>query len=306
MGPFRQWAQRERLESRVFRSRTPQGMPAGGGEGKQRPMSTRSESSQDPYDRIAPAYTATRRGDPRIARQIHEALGDARSVVNVGAGAGAYEPRDRNVIPVEPSERMIAQRSPELARAVRAYAESLPLETDSVDAAMTCLSLHHWSDWLVGVQEMRRVARKRIVIFTYDPAYAERFWLLRDYLPDLGQLDSRRFPTLAEQCAAAGEYARVSSVPIPHDCHDGFMAAFWRRPHAYLDARVRSNMSSFHLPGAERLLGGLRQLAEDLHTGRWHECNRHLLECEELDLGYRLIVADMWAKQALAAEAQAS
>lgn len=263
-------------------------------------MSPKEMFSGDPYAETAPRYLSTRKEDPCIRELIHEALGDARSVVNVGAGAGAYEPTDRKVVPIEPSKPMIALRPPHLPRAVRAYAENLPLPASSVDAAMACMTLHHWSDWRIGLQELRRVARKRIVLFTYDPSYSERFWLLRDYLPELGKLDSARFPTLAEQCAAAGQDVDVRAVPIPYDCRDGFMAAYWRRPHAYLDERVRANMSSFHLPGARRLLGGLRHLAEDLETGRWQQRNGELLRREELDLGYRLLVVELWVKQAMA------
>jgi SAM-dependent methyltransferase len=245
------------------------------------------------YDQIGVRYTSTRSADPRIATQIHEALGDARSIVNVGAGAGAYEPSDREVVPIEPSERMIAQRTAKLAPAIRGTAESLPLAADSVDAALACMTLHHWTDWRVGVQELRRVARKRIVIFTYDRSYAMRFWLLRDYLPRLARLDCARFPTIEEQRVATGDEVRVEPVPIPYDCEDGFLAAYWRRPKAYLDGRVRMGMSIFHLPGAERLIGGLDELAEDLQTGRWSDRNRDILEREELDLGYRLLVAEL-------------
>jgi SAM-dependent methyltransferase len=255
-------------------------------------MSPRNDSHGSTYE-MGARYTTTRRADPRIATRIHEALGDARSVVNVGAGAGAYEPCDREVLPVEPSPRMIAQRSPELAPAIRGYAENLPLEPHSVDAALACMTLHHWSDWRIGVQELRRVARKRVVIFTYDRSYASRFWLLRDYLPKLARLDCARFPGIDEQRVAIGEVVNVEPVPIPHDCEDGFLAAYWRRPKAYLDDRVRAGMSTFHLPGAERLLDGLHELAEDLHTGHWERRNRDILERDELDLGYRLLVTEL-------------
>jgi SAM-dependent methyltransferase len=245
------------------------------------------------YDQIGLGYTSTRRPDPRIAAQIREALGDARSIVNVGAGAGAYEPHDREVLPIEPSERMIAQRTHEHRPAIWGHAESLPLAADSVDAAMACMTLHHWADWRIGVQELRRVARKRVVIFTYDHSYATQFWLLRDYLPKLARLDRARFPALDEQRVATGDEVRVEPVPIPHDCEDGFLAAYWRRPRAYLDERIRAGMSVFHLPGAERLLDGLDLLAEDLETGRWEDRNREILEREELDLGYRLLIAEL-------------
>jgi SAM-dependent methyltransferase len=253
-----------------------------------------SEEYQDSsYDRIGLDYAVTRRADPRIAAQIHEALGDAGSIVNVGAGTGSYEPRDRKVLPIEPSEKMIAQRTDGHVAAIWGHAESLPLATDSVDAAMACMTLHHWADWRIGLQELRRVARKRVVIFTYDPSYAMQFWLLRDYLPKLARLDRARFPSLDEQGVATGDDVRVEPVPIPHDCEDGFLAAFWRRPRAYLDERIRRGMSVFQLPGAERLLDGLELLAEDLQSGRWEDRNQEILEREELDLGYRLLVAEL-------------
>ncbi len=256
-------------------------------------MSLTDDFPGSPYDQIGVGYTATRRADPRIAMQIHRALGDAQSIVNVGAGAGAYEPSDREVLPIEPSEEMIAQRSPELAPAIRGQAESLPLSADSVDAAMACMTLHHWADWRVGVQELRRVARKRVVIFTYDRSYAMHFWLLRDYLPKLARLDCARFPGIDEQRVATGDEVRIEPVPIPHDCEDGFLAAYWRRPNAYLDDQVRMGISTFHLPGAERLIEGLDELADDLQTGRWEDRNRDILECEGLDLGYRLLVTEL-------------
>ena len=243
------------------------------------------------YDEIGVSYTATRRSDPRIERQIRVALGEARSVVNVGAGAGAYEPADREVLAVEPSAVMRAQRPEDAARCIEGYAESLPLADGSFDAAMALLSLHHWSDWRAGVLELRRVARERVVLFTYDPALAGSWWLKRDYLGELVVQDVARFPTLAEQAAAAGEGTVVEAVPIPHDCLDGFLGAYWRRPHAYLDPEVRAGISTFHLPGADALLGGLEQLASDLADGEWARRNRELLDRSELDLGYRLLIA---------------
>jgi SAM-dependent methyltransferase len=251
------------------------------------------ELPENPYSGIASTYGSTRKEDPRIARLIHAALGDARSVVNVGAGSGAYEPRDREVIAVEPSPEMIAQRQPDAAPAIEGFAESLPLEAGHVDAAMACLTLHHWTDWRIGLQELRRVARKRIVLFTFDPAWADRFWLVRDYLPRLGRLDGARFPTLAEQRAAAGAITRVMRVPIPHDCEDGFLGAYWRRPHAYLDERVRSNISAFDLLAPGEIELGLDRLAQDLRSGRWAQRNDRIVRAGQIDLGYRLIVAEL-------------
>lgn len=256
-------------------------------------MSFGDDAEGNLYEQLGVGYTAARRSDPRIVTQIHDALGDAHSIANVGACSGAYEPCDRTVMTIESSPRMIAQRPPELAPAIRGHAESLPLISDSVDAAMACLTLHHWTDWRIGVQELRRVARKRVVIFTYDPSYSKYFWLLRDYVPKLGQLECGRFPGIDEQCAATGEEVRVEPVLIPHDCADGLLASYWRRPSAYLDERVREGIPTFHLPDGEWLLDGLEGLAEDLRTGTWRDRNHDILSCTELDLGYRLLVCEL-------------
>ena len=257
----------------------------------ERPLDMRPQAPPDrAYDEIGVGYATTRRPDPRIEQQIERALGDVRSVVNVGAGTGAYEPRDRDVMAVEPSEVMRAQRAPGAAPCIDGCAESLPFPDRSFDAAMALMSLHHWSDWRAGVSELRRVARERVVIFTYDPAFAGSWWLKRDYLAELVGLDLQRFPTISEQASAAGETTVVDAVLIPHDCRDGFLGAYWRRPHAYLNPDIRAGISTFHLPGADALLGGLVQLARDLESGVWEQRNHDILDCVELDLGYRLLV----------------
>jgi SAM-dependent methyltransferase len=262
-----------------------------------RSRTTKRMISDDPtaktYDDIGVGYTANRQADPHIERQIAQALGDAQSVVNVGAGPGAYEPTDRDVLAVEPSRVMRTQRPPSAAPCIDASAESLPLPEESFDAAMALLSLHHWADWRAGIAELRRVARKRVVIFTYDPAFPDGSWLTRDYLPELVALDVRRFPAIEEQAAAAGPATAVQAVPIPHDCRDGFLGAYWRRPRAYLDPAIRAGISTFHLPGAEALLGGLDELERDLETGRWLQLNQHILDHTEIDLGYRLLISEL-------------
>ncbi|HEX4114920.1 MAG TPA: methyltransferase domain-containing protein [Solirubrobacteraceae bacterium] len=256
-------------------------------------MSHTHEHNGDAEERAAHEHPIPRQVDPRIVRQIHEALGDARSVANVGASAAEYEPVDRWVLAIEPSEQRIVRSPRRLTTPITGHAESLPIPSSSVDAAMACLTLHQWADWRVGAHELRRVARKRIVIFTYDPSYADRFWLLRDYLPELGRLHSRRFPPIEQQCAGIGDEVRVERVAIPHDCEEGLLAAHWRRPQAYLDERVRAGLPTFRLPGAARLLGGLEELAQDLSTSRWQERNSELLAVERLDLGYRLLVTEL-------------
>jgi SAM-dependent methyltransferase len=243
------------------------------------------------YDTIGREYVANRQPDPRIERQVLEALGGAGSVLNVGAGAGAYEPRDREVLAVEPSTVMRAQRPASAPPCIEASAGALPLPDRSFDAAMALLSLHHWRDWRAGVGELRRVARSRVVILTYDPEFAGSWWLKRDYLSELAALDVQRFPTIAAQAAALGPATVVESVPIPFDCRDGFLGAYWRRPHAYLDPEVRAGISTFHLPGADQLLSGLGRLARDLESGRWQLRNREIAHLHELDLGYRLLIA---------------
>jgi SAM-dependent methyltransferase len=241
------------------------------------------------YDDIGRSYAATRGEDPRIAARIHAALGDARSVVNVGAGTGSYEPRDREVVAVEPSAVMRAQRPPGAAPCVDARAESLPFADGAFDAAMGVLTLHHWDDWHAGCAEMRRVAPRQVLL-SWDPSLADRMWIGPEYFPDLFVDDVARFAPLDEQVEALGAHT-VEVVRIPHDCADGFLSAYWRRPEAYLDPTVRRGISTFSLRTEEQLRAGLQRLAEDVASGAWHERHADLLALDELDLGYRLLVA---------------
>jgi hypothetical protein len=243
------------------------------------------------YDRIGTTYSATRRPDPRIAARSLDALGDAASVVNVGAGAGSYEPRDRMVTAVEPSAVMIRQRPPGAPRVVQASAEGLPFADAAFDAAMAVLTVHHWPHRSLGLREMRRVAARRVVVLTWDQPVWESFWLVREYLPSIRDLDRSRAVGIPELMAALGA-GQVISVPVPHDCVDGFHGAFWRRPEAYLDPQVRSGISTYALMSPAELDDGLRRLADDLDCGAWARRHGDLLNVDELDLGYRLIVAE--------------
>lgn len=243
------------------------------------------------YDRRGAGYAAVRRPDPRIQAAVRAALGDARSVVNVGAGSGSYEPRDLDVIAVEPSAVMRAQRPPDAPAAIDGRAEALPLADGSADAALALLTVHHWDDPAAGLAELLRVARRRVVVLTWDPAFAERLWLVRDYLPEAAELDRGRFQPL-EQVAAALGGARVEPVPIPHDCSDGFLGAYWRRPERYLDSEVRPGISTFHALPPGVVERALARLAAHLESGEWARRNAELLHLQELDLGYRLLVAE--------------
>jgi SAM-dependent methyltransferase len=242
------------------------------------------------YDRIGLGYGSTRRPDPRIAAQVASALSGAASVVNVGAGAGSYEPAE-TVMAVEPSSVMVEQRPPGAAPPVRGLAEALPLRDGSVDAALAVLTVHHWTDVEAGIAELRRVARQRIVILTWDQAVFREFWLVREYLPAAAAVSAGHevpIPRLVELLSGA----RVEPVPVPHDCTDGFGAAFWRRPEAYLVPEVRAGISMLAQADPRALAEGLSALAADLESGRWQERHRALSALDQLDAGYRLIVSE--------------
>lgn len=240
------------------------------------------------YDELGVGYSLRRRPDPRIAEQLHAALGDVRTVVNVGAGTGSYEPSDREVVAVEPSEVMISQRPTGAARCVRASAEALPLADGSFDAAMAVLTIHHWADWRAGMRELRRVAKKRVVVLTYD-AESPGFWLGRDYVPELIELDRRIMPPLAELGRLLGPFREVP-ILVPHDCVDGFLGAYWRRPEVYLDPAARRSISSFAKVDAA---AGLTRLSEDLQDRTWHRRNADILNRDALDIGYRLLIWEL-------------
>jgi SAM-dependent methyltransferase len=245
-------------------------------------------SSAHLYDTIGATYAVTRRTEPRIAAQVWAALGDARTVLNVGAGTGSYEPPHREVTAVEPSAVMRAQRPAGAPPCVDATAENLPFEDQSFDAAMAVATVHHWRDPIIGLREMQRVAR-RVVVFTCDTSdrgWRRRFWLTRDYLPEVG---ASGVGLATELARAIG--ARVEPVLIPWDCSDGFFEAYWRRPEAYLDERVRRGMSVWTGVGPDVEQRAVRDLRDDLASGRWAERNRDLLDLEAAELGLRLLVA---------------
>jgi len=240
------------------------------------------------YDQIGITYSATRRTEPRIAARIWAALGNARTVLNVGAGTGSYEPPGRDVVAVEPSAVMRAQRPPGSARCLAAQAGHLPFPDKAFDVAMSVLSDQHWPDPVAGLLEMRRVAH-RVVVFQFDTTTRpDAFWLTRDYLPEFALL-ARRGPTLTQRADAIG--ARVEPVPIPWDCADGFFHAYWRRPAAYLLADVRRSVSVWSRVGPAAEEHAVHALRADLHSGRWLQRNRAIVGLAAADLGGRLLVA---------------
>jgi SAM-dependent methyltransferase len=244
------------------------------------------------YDTIGVSYAQTRREDPRLRSTIHAALGDARTVVNVGAGTGSYEPRDRHVLAIEPSDVMAAQRPHELTPAIRADADALPLRDGAVDAAMAILTIHHWEEQQErGVRELRRVARGPIVILTYDPLISGEMWLMRDYLHEVAALDRRIFPPATQIAAWLGGDIDVQEIPIPADTPDWTLGSFWAHPERVLDEAARNATSGFARMPAHVVERVVDAVAHDLETGAWDERHGHLRKLDELDVGLRLITA---------------
>jgi SAM-dependent methyltransferase len=241
------------------------------------------------YDAIGLGYQRFRQPDVRIERMLHEALGDAAHIVNVGAGTGSYEPRDRKVIAVEPSLQMVRQRPPGSAPAIRAVASALPFADAAFDAAMALLTVHHWPDPIAGLRELRRVTQAPIVVFTFDYDVHSAQWLVAEYLPSMLELD-RGVPSPHEIAEALGG-GRVDVVPIAADCVDGFCHAWWQRPQAYLDPAVRASISGIARLPRDVVDDAMARLRADLASGAWDRRHRDLLAETEIDAGYRLVVA---------------
>jgi SAM-dependent methyltransferase len=242
------------------------------------------------YESIGVGYSVARSPDPRIHQLIVEALGDAQSVLNVGAGAGNYEPTDRRVVAVEPSSAMISQRHTGAGPALRGVAEALPFRDGTFDAALATFTLHHWTEVAVGLREMRRVSDRQVVLL-FEPKEFHKFWLV-EYFPEWMSL-------LTEIGAPSVDYVReylevraVIPVPVPTDCVDGFAGAYWGRPEAYLDPAVRASISSLALLSMADAERGTQRLRDDLESGAWDDRFGCLRELPELDLGYRLVVAE--------------
>jgi SAM-dependent methyltransferase len=242
------------------------------------------------YDQIGVGYSIGRRSDPRWQSAITSALGGAQRIVNVGAGGGSYEPLDRTVVAIEPSAVMVEQRPPGSAPVVRAGAEGLPIIGGWADVAMALLSVHHWSDWRAGLMEMRRVAKRRVVL-TYDPEFHAQFWLIRDYMPEVAAFERSRVPAVDDIALVLGGDISIVPLAVPWDCLDGVLPAHWRRPTAYLDARVRACCSGLAQANSRVVDRGVRALDQDLRSGLWQQRNQDLLEAETFDAGFRIVIS---------------
>ncbi len=241
------------------------------------------------YETIGVGYASARRADPRIESLIWAALGGARTVVNVGAGTGNYEPTDRWVVAVEPAVTMLDQRRVSTVPVVRAVAEALPFRDHAFDAALATFTLHHWNDCSAGLSEMQRVARRQVILLN-EPAIGRYFWLV-DYFPEALLLASEvRAPSIADIQTHLGVQS-VTPVPIPADCIDGFLVCYWQRPEAYLSPSVRAGISSLAQLSPEVQERGVERLTHDLRSGAWDARYGHLRGLHEYDLGYRLVVA---------------
>ena len=237
------------------------------------------------YDQLAEQYRKYRKPDPKIAARIQFHIQGAQRVLNVGAGMGSYEPEGCEVIAIEPSYEMISKRKRTKAILVQGFAQDLPFRDNVFDISMGILTMHHWSDIAIGLQEMLRVSKNKIVLFTWI-GYGSDFWL-EEYIPEIKGVDEKLFPTLEELNRLLGTIS-VETIEIPYDCTDGFMCAYWRRPAAYLDPNVTKAISTFsRIPDFQE---GFNRLQDDINSGMWHKKQNHLLEKESFDLGYRLVV----------------
>jgi SAM-dependent methyltransferase len=248
---------------------------------------TTPPTSSQVYDVIGVGYGSKRRPDPRLSAAINEAVGPAATVLNVGAGAGSYEPSDRAVVSLEPSRIMLTQHPG--TKRLQGVAEQLPFDDGTFDVAMAILTVHHWEDLDTGLAELRRVARRQVV-FTWDPNHEQKLWITTDYVPAIDELEISRFASLNSIVDALGAHS-VQRFEIPHDFTDGFQAAFWRRPAMYLDPEVRAASSTFASLPPELVEPGIERLRSDLRTGKWQRIYGELLALNSADFGHRIVIA---------------
>jgi SAM-dependent methyltransferase len=243
------------------------------------------------YNAHGSDYSAYRRTDPRIAQYVHEALGEARTILNVGAGAGSYEPFDRYVVAIEPSSVMRSQRSDKHVPALNGKAEALPFDDNAFDAVMAMVTVHHWLYMKKGLKELKRVSRKKVLVLSFDPEALDNFWMA-GYAPELIAVEKLRYPTIDFVIRALGGQAEVIDIPVPFDCTDGFQEAFFGRPEAFLDPQIRKSQSAwgFLEKGKEKEIVG--RLKRSMESGEWDERYGHLRKQEEFTCALKLIVVN--------------
>jgi SAM-dependent methyltransferase len=243
------------------------------------------------YGRIGSDYAAYRQPEPAFEAAIAASLGDAQTVLNVGAGAGSYEPTNRDVTAVEPSASMRAQRPASRVPAVDATAEALPFPDDTFDAALTTFSVHQWGDLELGLAELRRVTRGPVVVLTCDPALLDRFWLV-EYAPEVIATEARRYPATDRIASALGGRTTIRTLPIPLNCVDGFGEAYYGRPERLLEPGARLANSAWSFVGPDVEWRAAEQLAADLSSGRWDERHGQLRTAPTFDGSLVLIVSN--------------
>lgn len=249
------------------------------------------QSTPARYDSIGHGYAHYRREDPHLRARIRASLGAARTLANVGAGTGSYEPDDLHVVAIEPSDVMAAQRPRMSAPAIRASAGALPLRDASVDAAMAILTLHHWdSECERGVRELRRVAREHVVILTYDAHVSARMWLMAEYLPEVAALDHAIFPEPERIASWLGGSVQIEPLPLARDTPDWMLGSYWAHPERVLDPAARAATSGFARMRPDVVERVVNAVAHDLEIGTWDERHAELRTLEAYDVGLRLIV----------------
>lgn len=245
------------------------------------------------YDGKNHNYSAIRKADPRIGLHVGRSLENCRTILNVGAGTGSYEPDDKFVIAVEPSSDMRAKRLA-LGRtpAVDAKADDLPFDDKSFDAVMAVLTIHHWPDLKVGLTEIKRVARKKITILTYDPNLLDLFWNAK-YFPELIEIERSRYPKLDRIASCLGQDLKVTNIKIPLDCTDGFQEAFYGRPEAFLQEEVRKAQSAWGFLDKELERNYVNRLSDDLASGEWDRLYGFHRYLPEFEGAFRMLEVDL-------------
>jgi SAM-dependent methyltransferase len=245
------------------------------------------------YDNNGQQYSGQRKTEPAIASYIGKALGNAKTVLNVGAGAGSYEPEDRYVVSVEPSAVMRNQRIANgKTPAINAFGDQLPFDDHAFDAVTAFVTLHHWPDMKKGLLELKRVAREKVIVMTFDPQALDRFWNA-EYFPEIIDVERQRYPTIPFITDALEADCEVWEIPVPLHCADGFQEAFYGRPEAFLDEKVRKAQSAWGFISDEQQRTIVKRLADDLASGEWDRKYGFYRTQPEFTCALRLVIGKL-------------